>query len=74
MLCFTLYVFGLFLQYTVKNLSFASVVEPDNVALQRKLAWSKDQEAVSKPTVPSTIGEELETNPFMRVNVKSIQV
>lgn len=51
------------------------MVEPENVALQRKLAWAKDQQAVNnKPTVPSTIGEELETNPFMRVTVKAIQV
>lgn len=60
-------------EYTVKNLSFASEVEPQNLAIKRKLAWSKQQQMENKPTVPSTIGEELEINPFMRIQAKSIQ-
>lgn len=60
-------------EYTVKNLSFALEVEPDNPAIKKKLAWSKQQRMENKPTVPSTIGEELEVNPFMRVHTKSIQ-
>lgn len=60
-------------EYTVKNFAFALDVEPENPALKRKFAWAKQQQAESKPTVPSTIGEELETNPFMRVKEKSIQ-
>eukprot|EP00250_Pteridium_aquilinum_P031361 c43482_g1_i1 orf=185-961(-) len=60
-------------EYTLKNLRFASEVEPENLSLKRKLAWAKQQQTENKPTVPSTIGEELETNPFMRVQAKSIQ-
>eukprot|EP00961_Rhodomonas_salina_P195628 2641168-Rhodomonas_salina.1 len=30
-------------EYTVKNLMFAVTVEPENVAIQQKLAWAKEQ-------------------------------
>lgn len=57
----------MFLQYTVKNLQFALTVEPDNVRLREKLSWAQQQRLAGLPTIPSTIEEELETNPFMRV-------
>lgn len=60
-------------EYTVKNLSFGLEVEPNNPAIKEKLAWAKQQRSENKPTVPSTIGEELQINPFMRVHTKSIQ-
>ncbi|KAI5080945.1 hypothetical protein GOP47_0004128 [Adiantum capillus-veneris] len=60
-------------EYTVKNFAFALEVEPENLALKRKFAWAKQQRADGKPTVPSTISEELETNPFMRVKEKPVQ-
>ncbi|KAI0984544.1 hypothetical protein GJ496_007779 [Pomphorhynchus laevis] len=56
-------------EYTVKNLSFAKTVEPDNKAIKEKLKWAQDQAI----TVPSTIGEELKYNPFMRLNQSGIQ-
>ncbi|KAH7351788.1 hypothetical protein KP509_19G014400 [Ceratopteris richardii] len=60
-------------EYTVKNFAFALEVDPENMFLKRKSTWAKQQQAEKKPTVPSTIGDELETNPFMRVREKSIQ-
>ncbi|KAK3022371.1 hypothetical protein RJ639_047345 [Escallonia herrerae] len=60
-------------EYTVKNLQFALTVEPDNAAIARKLSWAQHQRKSDLPTVPSTIGEELETNPFMRVDLPEIQ-
>eukprot|EP00160_Parvularia_atlantis_P001671 Unigene11354_Nuclearia_a/m.34665 Unigene11354_Nuclearia_a/g.34665 ORF Unigene11354_Nuclearia_a/g.34665 Unigene11354_Nuclearia_a/m.34665 type:complete len:168 (-) Unigene11354_Nuclearia_a:98-601(-) len=54
-------------EYTVANLKFAESVEPDNAAVKRKLAWAQERRAAGEPTVPSTIGEELEHNPFMRL-------
>lgn len=62
------------LQYTVKNLQFALTVEPDNARIQQKLSWAQQQRQAGLPTIPSTIEEELETNPFMRVDLPKIQV
>ncbi|XP_024529553.1 hydroxyacylglutathione hydrolase cytoplasmic-like [Selaginella moellendorffii] len=61
-------------EYTAKNLKFAMSVDPHNDALKQKVAWTEEQRRNHKPTVPSTIREELQTNPFMRVNVKEFQV
>lgn len=63
-----------FLQYTVKNLLFALTVEPDNLRIQQKLTWAQNQRQAGQPTIPSTIEEELETNPFMRADLPAIQV
>ncbi|KAG6429226.1 hypothetical protein SASPL_107271 [Salvia splendens] len=52
---------------------FASTVEPDNVSISQKLAWADQKRKTGLPTVPSTIEEEFETNPFMRVDLPEIQ-
>ena len=62
------------LQYTQKNLEFALTLEPKNEALLKKMEWVMEQRKQKKATVPSTIGDELEFNPFMRVDQKSLQV
>ena len=53
-------------EYTLTNGRFALAVEPDNVDLQQKMAWVRMMRADLKPTVPSTIAQELATNPFFR--------
>jgi len=63
-------------EYTESNLRFAVSVEPENAAMQAKLervialrANAADNWHDAGPgemTIPSTIGEERETNPFMR--------
>lgn len=53
-------------EYTVTNLRFAASVEPGNEAVGRKLAWALERADADRPTVPSTIAEELATNPFLR--------
>ncbi|KAK6926130.1 Hydroxyacylglutathione hydrolase, C-terminal domain [Dillenia turbinata] len=60
-------------EYTVKNLQFAQTVEPTNEKISQKLAWAQQQRQAGLPTIPSTIEEELETNPFMRVDLPQIQ-
>eukprot|EP00850_Spirogloea_muscicola_P025081 SM002154S06709 [mRNA] locus=s2154:715:1273:- [translate_table: standard] len=60
-------------EYTLKNLEFAASVDPANEAVRHKLTWAKEQRAAGLPTVPSTIGEELEINPFMRVDSEAMQ-
>ncbi|OWZ20116.1 Hydroxyacylglutathione hydrolase [Phytophthora megakarya] len=54
-------------EYTSSNLRFAAHVEPDNEMVQKKLTWAMEKTQKGEPTVPSTVKEELETNPFMRV-------
>nr|CAD1828898.1 unnamed protein product [Ananas comosus var. bracteatus] len=54
-------------EYTEKNLRFALTVEPENEKISQKLSWAQHQRQDGLPTIPSTIGEEFETNPFMRL-------
>lgn len=58
----------------MKNLQFAMTVEPDNARIAQKLSWAQQQRQLGLPTVPSTIEEELESNPFMRVDIPEVQV
>ncbi|KAL4310943.1 hypothetical protein GQ457_01G039090 [Hibiscus cannabinus] len=60
-------------EYTVKNLQFALTVEPKNARIQQKLTWANGQRQAGLPTIPSTIEEEMETNPFMRVDLPELQ-
>ncbi len=55
-------------EYTVSNLGFAVHAEPDNRAAADKLVIAKAARLHGEPTVPSTIREELATNPFLRCN------
>ncbi len=59
-------------EYTAKNIDFALSIEPDNQALlDRKQAVSQLRKN-SKPSLPSTIELELNTNPFLRCQQSSI--
>ena len=60
-------------EYTLANATFALSVEPDNIFLQRKLLTVTQLRAANIATVPSTIAEEIATNPFFRVDSISIQ-
>ncbi len=53
-------------EYTERNLQFALTLEPQNADLKRKLEWAVAQQRQGQPTVPTTIGEEKATNPFLR--------
>ena len=55
-------------EYTEKNLRFAAMLEPGNRTLAAKLATVQALRREGKFTVPSTIGEEKATNPFLRVD------
>ncbi|XP_046545916.1 hydroxyacylglutathione hydrolase, mitochondrial-like isoform X2 [Haliotis rubra] len=60
-------------EYTVSNLKYAAHVEPASEAVASRLAWAQNQRAKREATVPSTIGEEMLINPFMRVSEASVQ-
>lgn len=53
-------------EYTLSNARFALTVDPTNSALKERAARIEKLRAADKPTLPTTIGEELSTNPFLR--------
>ena len=53
-------------EYTMSNIRFAEAVEPGNARLAARKVREAARRARGEPTVPSTIGEELATNPFLR--------
>ena len=59
-------------EYTAANLRFAVDVEPDNSATELRLAKVRTLRGAGRPTVPSTLNEELETNPFLRCHEPSV--
>lgn len=60
-------------EYTEANGRFALSVEPGNQALQDKMVRVRQLRAVGQPTVPSTLAEELATNPFLRTDNAALQ-
>lgn len=60
-------------EYTLANIRFARAVEPANAALAQREASCRDLRAQNIPTVPSTIAEELATNPFLRSDEASVR-
>ena len=53
-------------EYTLSNAAFAMTVEPDNPDLNQAAQNAKALRAKGLPTIPTTIGMERKTNPFMR--------
>lgn len=53
-------------EYTLSNLGFAAKAEPDNEAIELRRVLESQKRAQAIPTLPSTIFEELRTNPFLR--------
>jgi hydroxyacylglutathione hydrolase len=54
-------------EYTLANIGFARAVEPDNAALLEREGSDARLRRDNRPTLPSTIGRERATNPFVRV-------
>ena len=53
-------------EYTISNIRFAQAVEPGNRALDERKERETAKQLRGEPTLPSTIAEELATNPFLR--------
>lgn len=60
-------------EYTQSNARFALSVDPGNGALQARAAEVNRQRAAGKPTVPTTLGLERATNPFLRPDDAAIR-
>lgn len=59
-------------EYTLGNLAFAAAVEPNNPALQDRIASAQASRERGEPTVPSELSLELATNPFLRCAETSV--
>ncbi len=59
-------------EYTENNGRFARTVEPGNPDLMRRIDEVKRLRAKGLPTVPSLMGQERRTNPFLRADQPSL--
>ncbi len=60
-------------EYTQANGVFAASIERDNPALEQRIIEVNNLRKDNLPTVPSTLSQELSTNPFLREQCLSIQ-
>ena len=60
-------------EYTAANGRFAETIEPNNPDLIARVEAVAAKRAKGEPTVPSTIAEELATNPFLRGDSPEVQ-
>lgn len=60
-------------EYTQSNARFAETIETGNVALKNYVAEIDAKRARGERTVPMPLSRELETNPFLRADVPSLQ-
>jgi hydroxyacylglutathione hydrolase len=60
-------------EYTLSNLKFAITVDPDNQELQQRLVDVTAARQDLIPTVPTMLGIEKRTNPFLRWDTSALQ-
>jgi len=60
-------------EYTLNNARFALTLEPGNTDLQRRAEVVETLRAKLLPTIPSSIGLEKKTNPFLRTESAEIR-
>ncbi len=60
-------------EYTLSNLRFAQEIEPDNSALAARIQSEQAKREQNIPTIPSQIGLEKQTNPFLRIREATVQ-
>lgn len=60
-------------EYTLSNARFAVTLEPGNKALQARLKDVETTRAKGEPTIPSNMGIEKQTNPFLRAKSPEIR-
>lgn len=60
-------------EYTQSNARFAVTVDPNNEALKQRKAEIDSMRSQGIPTIPSLLGVEKATNPFLRPNCPAIR-
>ncbi len=60
-------------EYTLANLKFARVIEPDNIAVIEQQAKVEHLRQKQLPSLPVTLAAERTYNPFLRCEIKELQ-
>ena len=60
-------------EYTLANAAFALAVEPGNQALHRRHQEAQAMRHAGRPTLPSPLSVERETNPFLRTDIPAVR-
>ena len=60
-------------EYTNKNGQFCISIDKENIKLRDRIEDAKSKTQKKLPTIPTTLGEELETNIFFRCDNKKIK-
>lgn len=60
-------------EYTEANAKFALLLDKNNMALKARAEAAADLRKKGQPTLPSLLGEEKKTNPFLRVDQPDFQ-
>ncbi len=60
-------------EYTQANLQFALAMEPDNPEIPQRITIAAEQRLKCQPTLPSQIGIEKRTNPFLRCQLPQLK-
>ena len=60
-------------EYTKNNGQFCTSIDEENRKLQNRIKNADDKIKNNLPTIPITLGEELETNIFLRCEDKKIK-
>ena len=53
-------------EYTLANLKYATIAEPENLEIQKRLVKVEELRSKQYATVPTTLAMERLTNPFLR--------
>lgn len=59
-------------EYTLANARFALAVDPDNAALAARIAAVRALRELGLPSVPTLLGEERRSNPFLRCDAPEV--
>ncbi|WFE68420.1 hydroxyacylglutathione hydrolase [Thiomicrospira sp. R3] len=59
-------------EYTLSNMNFANLAEPDNIEIQQRLDQVRAQRRQNQDCVPSLLSLEKKTNPFMRFDLEPL--
>ncbi|WP_410472175.1 hydroxyacylglutathione hydrolase [Faucicola mancuniensis] len=57
-------------EYTLSNLKFAQVIEPNNENIRQKIQTCEQLRANNLPTLPTTLADERLINPFLRAVIE----
>jgi hydroxyacylglutathione hydrolase len=60
-------------EYTQSNARFCATIEQDNIALKDRIADINTKRAAGIATIPTTIGLERATNPFVRADTAEVR-